>query len=164
MGRGSRFRDGDSQSEGARSGPKQSQLGQTRPRRSERAQALAFRFTQRKVDGRIDVLSLPGTIPHFVIQSPRKQPAHTEHVDGGAEGAAAQAILASTEATRPMINRNFDEAITRRLDKRGNEAVHAFEWNERADALAPHRFERATGVAHAVFRETTPHEICHTTR
>src|SRR5438132_8345941 len=40
------------------------------------------------------------TIPHFVIQSPRKQPAHAEHIDGGAEGAVAQAILASTEATR----------------------------------------------------------------
>src|ERR1700688_1787625 len=120
MGRGSSCRNGDSQSEGARSRPKQSQLGQIRPRSCERPQALGgVRLTQGKFDGRLDVLSLPGTIPHFVIQSPREQPAHPKYLDGGAEGAVAQAILASTEATRPMIDRNFEEAITRRLDKRG---------------------------------------------
>jgi hypothetical protein len=37
--------------------------------------------------------------------------------------------------------------------------VHSLEWNERAQAFAPHRLERATGVAHAVFCETATNRI-----
>ena len=37
--------------------------------------------------------------------------------------------------------------------------MHALERNERPDAFAPHRLESATGVAHAVFRETAADKI-----
>jgi hypothetical protein len=34
--------------------------------------------------------------------------------------------------------------------------MHSLERNQRDDALAPHCFERATGVAHAIFRVPAP--------
>ena len=37
--------------------------------------------------------------------------------------------------------------------------MHSLEWNERAHAFAPHRLERATGVAHAVFCETAANGV-----
>src|SRR5919106_1947131 len=95
----------------------------------------------------------------FVIQSPRKQPAHTEHVDGGPEAAIAQAVFALAETTWPMFHRNFHKAIACALDKRRDKAVHAFKRNQRAHAFAPHRFQRAPRVAHAVFRETAANGV-----
>jgi hypothetical protein len=51
-----------------------------------------------------------------------------------------------------MIHWNFHQPVPCVLYQRRNEAMHPLERNQRADALASHCFERATGVAHAVFR------------
>src|SRR5437879_11655354 len=37
--------------------------------------------------------------------------------------------------------------------------MHSFEWNQRADAFAPHRFKRAARVAHSVFREAAANRV-----
>ena len=100
------------------------------------------------------------SLADFVIQPAREQPADAEHIDRRAQGAVAQAVFALAKAARPMIDRNLHQPITRAFDERRNEAVHAFEWHERADAFAPHRFQRATGVAHAIPGEPAPHRIC----
>src|SRR5438105_12296328 len=85
-----------------------------------------------------------------VIQAAREQPAHAEHIDGRANGAIAETVFASAEATRSMMHRNFNETKTRRADQRRNETVHTFEWHEHGDAFAAHRLECATGVAHVI--------------
>ena len=87
---------------------------------------------------------------HFVNELARQEPAHSEHVDRGAQSAIAEAIIALAETARAMVYWNFDQAKACILDQRGNETVHAFEWNERGDAFATHCFQGATGVAHAV--------------
>ena len=63
-----------------------------------------------------------------------------------------------------MVHRNFDQPIAGGFDQRGNETVHTLEWKQRAHAFAPHRFKRATGVAHPVFRVATAHSVCNPTR
>ena len=42
--------------------------------------------------------------------------------------------------------------------------MHPFEWNQLADAFAPHRFQSTAGIAHAVFREPAPDEVRHLAR
>src|ERR1044071_1811133 len=37
--------------------------------------------------------------------------------------------------------------------------MHSFEWNQRAHAFPPHRFKRATGVAHSVFGKTASNRV-----
>src|SRR5437588_2730574 len=99
---------------------------------------------------------------HFIIEPPREQPAHTEHVRGGAKGAVAEAVFALAELARAMVHRDFNEAETGAFHQRGNETVHAFERQQRADAFASHRFQGAPGIAHAIPGETAPHKICDT--
>src|SRR6266480_1286445 len=103
-------------------------------------------------------------LANLVIQSPGQQPSNAKHVDSGAQSAIAEAVLALAEATGPMVHRNFDQPIAGGFDQRGNETVHAFEWKQRAHALASHRFKSATGVAHPVFRVATADSICNPTR
>src|SRR6266496_3584001 len=100
---------------------------------------------------------------NLVIQSPGQQPAHTEHIDGGAQGAVAKAVLALAKAARSMVHWNFHQPIAGRFDKRGNETVHALEWKQRAHAFTSHRFKSATGVAHSVFRVAATHSVRNST-
>src|SRR2546423_3807526 len=96
---------------------------------------------------------------HLVIQSPRKEPADAEHVHRGAPGAIAEPVFTLAKFSRPMIDRDLDEAETCAFDERGNKTVHAFERDERVDGFALHRFQGAAGIADAVFREAAPDEI-----
>src|SRR6187455_488453 len=102
---------------------------------------------------------LGGVSPYPIIELPRKEPANAKHIDGGADGAVAEAVFAKAELPRPVINRHLDEPIAGALDQRRNESVHALERHERADAFASHRLQGAAGVPHAVLRETAAHEI-----
>ena len=87
-----------------------------------------------------DLWVLPGRIvPHLIIKPARQEPAHAKHVDGGAEGAIAEAVFALAEATRTMIHWNLNQPISRSFHQRGDETVHALEWNQRPDAIPPHR-------------------------
>ena len=45
--------------------------------------------------------------PYFIVKPPRQEPAHAEHVDGGAKSAVTQTILALAETARPMVYGNF---------------------------------------------------------
>src|SRR5207244_10943384 len=94
----------------------------------------------------------------------REEPADAKHVDGGAEGAVAEAVFALAVFSRAMIHRDLDEAKTGAFHERGDEAMHAFEGNERADAFAAHGFQGAAGVVHAVFRKAASDEICDAAR
>ena len=96
---------------------------------------------------------------NFIVQPPRQQPAHAEHIDCRAESPITQTVFALAEATGPMVHRNFDQPIAGGFDQRGNETVHAFEWKQRAHAFAPYCFKRATGVAHAVFRVSAANDV-----
>ena len=58
-----------------------------------------------------------------------------------------------------MVHRNFYQPVPCVFDQRRNKAMHPLERNQRADALAPHCFERATGVAHAVFRVSAANDV-----
>src|SRR4029434_295902 len=98
-------------------------------------------------------------LANLVVQPPRKQPAHPEHVDGGTESAIAQAVIASTEAAWTMIHGDFDQPIICAFDERRDEAVHPFKWNQRAHAFEAHRLQRATRVAHTVFCETAANGV-----
>src|SRR5437764_1884573 len=99
---------------------------------------------------------------HFIIEPPREQPAHTEHVRGGAKGAVAETVFALAKFARAMVHRDFDETETGAFHQRGNETMHAFERQQRADTFASHRFQGAPGIAHAIPGETAPHKICDT--
>ena len=58
-----------------------------------------------------------------------------------------------------MVDRDFDKFVTGSFDQGGNEPVHSFEWNKGGDTFAAHRFQGATGIAHAVLRESAAHKI-----
>ena len=62
-----------------------------------------------------------------IIQPARQQPAHTEHVDRGANGAIAQAIFALAKFARPMVDRNLHQLISRAFHQRRNKPMHALE-------------------------------------
>src|SRR5207249_11928001 len=96
---------------------------------------------------------------YFVVQSARKQPAHAEHIDGGTKSAITQAILTLAEATRTMIHGNFHKPVSGGFDKRRDETVHAFEWDQGAHTFPPHCLQRAAGVADAIFCKTAANEI-----
>src|ERR1043166_2985293 len=87
---------------------------------------------------------------NLVIQTPREQPAYTEHVDGSADGPIAQTVFSLTKTPRAMFHRNFHEPIPCVFDQRRNEAMHSLERKQHRYALAAHCLKRATGVAHAV--------------
>src|SRR5260370_39864709 len=40
--------------------------------------------------------------PYFIVKPARQEPAHAEHVDGGATSAVTKTILALPDAPRPM--------------------------------------------------------------
>jgi hypothetical protein len=87
-----------------------------------------------------DLWVLPGRIvPHLIIKPARQEPAHTKHVDGGAEGAVTEAVFALAETTRTMIHWNLNQPISRSFHQCGDETVHALEWNQRPDAIPSHR-------------------------
>ena len=87
-----------------------------------------------------DLWVLPGRIvPHLIIKPARQEPAHAKHVDGGAEGAIAEVVFALAETTRTMIHWNLNQPISRSFHQRGDETVHALEWNQRPDAIPSHR-------------------------
>src|SRR5581483_77328 len=98
-------------------------------------------------------------LANLVIQSPGKQPADSQHIDRGAQSAVPKTVFALAKTARTMAHGNFDEPIASGFHQRGNETVHALEWNHRAYAFAPHRFERAPGVAHAVFCVAAAHRV-----
>src|SRR5882724_12115583 len=110
------------------------------------------------------VSQLSHLLANLVIQSPGQQPAYTEHIDGCAQGTVAETVLALAEATRAMVHRNFNQTVSRRFDKRGNETVHTFEWKQRAHAFASHCFKSATSVAHPVFCVAATHSVCNPAR
>src|SRR5207249_323419 len=85
---------------------------------------------------------------NFIVQPPRQQPAHAEHIDCRAKSAITQTVFALAEATGPMVHWNLHKPVAGAFDQRGNETVHSLEWNEGADTLSPHRLECATSVAH----------------
>src|SRR5439155_16302814 len=101
---------------------------------------------------------------NFIVQPPRQQPAHAEHIDCRAESPITQTVFALAEATRPMVHRNLHKPVASAFDQRGNETVHSLEWNEGADTFPPHRLERATSVTHAVLCETAANRIRNPTR
>src|SRR5205807_7553567 len=92
-------------------------------------------------------------------KGPRKQPAHTEHIDGRTHGTIAQSILRLAETAGTVIHRNFDQAIARAFDQRRDETVHALKRNKGANAMAPPRFQSATGIAHALASKTAANKI-----
>src|ERR1051325_8536561 len=94
-----------------------------------------------------------------VVQLPRKQPAYAEHIHRGADSAIAEAIFALAKFSGAMVDGNLDQPVAGPLNERWNEPMHALERHERPDAFAPHRFESAARVAHAVFRETAADKI-----
>src|SRR3979411_1365212 len=94
---------------------------------------------------------------------PVEQPTHAEQVSHRLEPAAAEPVFGLTEASRAMVNRDFDNAITGAFYERRHETMHSFEWNERRAALAPHRLECAPCVADAVTGVTAAHKIRDTT-
>ena len=55
------------------------------------------------------------------------EPAHTEHVGGGAEGAIAEAVFADPVNARAMIDWHFSDAIAHVADEGRDKAVHAVE-------------------------------------
>ena len=135
---------------------------EARNRKSAVATALCRRVSSRAARPRRQSAATTAPallVPHLVIQPAREQPADAEHIHRGAEGAVAEAVFALAEFSRAMIHGDFDEAIPGAFHQRGNEAVHAFEGQERADAFASHRLQRAAGIPDAVFRETAPDEI-----
>src|SRR5262245_2069996 len=89
---------------------------------------------------------------NLVIQTPREQPAHTEHVDCGAHGTIAQTVLSLTKTPRAMVHWNFHQPVPCVFDQRRNKAMHSLERKKRGYAFTPHRLQRTTGIAHAVFR------------
>src|SRR5437588_335333 len=81
---------------------------------------------------------------HFIIEPPREQPAHTEHVRGGAKGAVAETVFALAKFARAMVHRDFDETETGAFHQRGNETMHAFERQQRHGHFAnPRRWRRS---------------------
>src|SRR5205814_8690437 len=87
------------------------------------------------------------------------RPTKANRIDCRAQRAIAQAVFSLTAATRPMINRDLHKPVACAFDQRGNETMHSFERNQRANAFAPHRFKRTTGVAHSVFCETAANRV-----
>src|SRR5260370_20031145 len=81
---------------------------------------------------------------NLVIQSPGKQPAHSEHIDCRAESAVTQSVFALAEATGPMVHWNLHKPVTGAFDQRGNETVHSLKWNEGSATFSPHSFQRAS--------------------
>src|SRR5205807_4670786 len=98
-------------------------------------------------------------LAQFIIELARKEPAHAKHVDGGAESAVTQAVFALAETTRTMIYWNLNQSISRSFYQRGDETVHALEWNKRPNAIPPHRLQGATSIANTVPRETAADKI-----
>src|SRR5207244_3227032 len=96
---------------------------------------------------------------NLIIQTPREQPAYTEHVDGGADSTVAQAVFGLAKTPWTMVHWNFNQPIPCSFQQRWNKAMHSLERNERSDAFAPHRLECAAGVAHAVFGVTAPNRV-----
>ncbi len=103
-------------------------------------------------------------LANLVIQSPGKQPAHSEHIDCRAERAVTQSVFALAEAAGPMVHWNLHKPVTGAFDQSGNETVHSLKWNEGADTFAPHCLECTTSVAHAVLCETAADRIRNPTR
>ena len=60
--------------------------------------------------GAPDGETVPGLLvfPQFIIQLPRKEPTHAEHVDRRPDGATAEPVFALAEFSRPMIHRDLD--------------------------------------------------------
>jgi len=75
------------------------------------------------------------------------------------DSAIAEAIFALAKFSGAMIDGNLDQPVAGSLNECWNEPMHALERHKRPDAFAPHRFESAARVAHAVFRETAADKI-----
>src|SRR6476659_8289777 len=103
-------------------------------------------------------------VSNLVAQLPREQPAYAKHIDRGAHRTVPETIFARPKAAGTMIDRNFHQAVAGAFDQRGDKTMHALEGNEGAHTLAPHGLERATSVAHSIFRKTAADEIGNSTR
>src|SRR5690242_1252455 len=94
-----------------------------------------------------------------ITESSGEKPADAKHVHRSANGPVAETVFARPKLPWPMIDRDFNQSITRAPDKGGNETVHSFERNEGGNTFALHRFHAAPGIADAITGETAPDKI-----
>src|SRR4030081_856064 len=94
---------------------------------------------------------------------PVEQPTPAEQVSHRLQPAAAEPVFGLTKASRAMVNRDFDNAITGAFYERRHETMPSYKWNDLLAALASNRLECAAGVADAVTGVTAAHKIRDTT-